>query len=394
MIFTIKLDLKTQELFKNKDYHIVHSQAEPNFLISELENASFYPPLLVVLALNHGDDISIFETNVWKKSNPYFVIVFKDAKLINLNLEDKLKKQSRFLGMLASKEFEDIPFLVKELQWQGVLQIYALLEGNQKLRDSYIHKFQEVEKDVGHMIKNLEGQLYQTRAVKNKAESKRRIVQGPVTFEYRYGVGYESGSEYAEFIIKGSDVWWINFSTNSYSSSSIFLRFLDKLKKMIAQDDQKNLDILEATQLLLLDLKNTQERMDRSLENHFFFAQVRPAKNFVRIASMGLYQLIMSNPVDDIEAEKKKEGTIEVFTFPLKQIHHMILVSPGYFDNILNQSKRNFVIDFVKENLSKFKQDILDEMMLFLDKRGGQDFYNYDTSLVYLEIKPHGIQTT
>jgi hypothetical protein len=393
MIFTIKLDSKTQEYFKGRELHSAHCFGGSEQIDAELNNAAIYPPLLVIIGVSSIEDLNILTLESWTKHDPYFYICYQETSFINLLFEKRIKSMNKFLGLLPAKEIESIPFLIKELQWSGMFQSYMLIEKSQKLRDAFVHKFEEVEKDVGHMIRNLEDQLHLTRAAKKKAENRRRVVQGPVIFEYRYGVGYESGSEYAEFIVKGSDIWWINFSTKSYSNSAIFLKFLEKLKKCIIQDQQRSFEVGDAADLLIQDLKLNLD------QNQFYFAHVRPAKNVISVARHGKgYQLLSTEPLDPLIVEKKSDKNInssyELSKLSISKSDQMILVSPGYFDNILNQSKKSFVADFVKENLIKFKEDILDEMMLFLDKRGGQDFYNYDTSLVYLEIRPHGIQTT
>ncbi|MDH4466634.1 MAG: hypothetical protein QE271_01135 [Bacteriovoracaceae bacterium] len=411
MIFTINLDIKTQESINRWNVHTIHSQASQNILLTEIENAGKYRPILILLNIKTTDDLALLSFDVWKKVSPYFYLCLSDQKFLTLSLESQIKKQDRCLGLILLKNESDkmdtCQILFSDLNLQCIFNGYCLLELYHKLRDSYISKFNEVERDVGHMIKNLEDQLYRARAQKSQNENKRKIVQGPISFHYRYGVGYESGSEYSEFVVNGSDVWWLNFSTNSYASSAVFLRYLDKIKKIIQEDSNKNLDVEEVTELLQMDLTKVANQKDKKHENHYFISKISPSKKIMNISKSGLYQLISAQPQGQGQEQELRpsdekmiedfieEKTTEHYTLLSHRISFLqrhILVSPGYFDNILNQSKRNFVIDFVKENLDKFKHELIDEMMLFLDKRGGQEFYNYDTSLVYLEIRPHGIQ--
>lgn len=241
------------------------------------------------------------------------------------------------------------------------------------------NKIQELSSQFDVAIERLEKQLMLARQKFFSKDHSKPIKYNTVQFDYTYRAGNKPGTEYSDFIFWNEWTLWLNFSSTSYAESSIILKFIEDCRK--EKEYWSAPQINEIYNLFQRSIASFQTVMSQTLDADYFICLVNTKQKNAEYIFKGSYECytqngqLWSGRQDQPVFHKKSLASGEKF----------LLLTPGLFRNILNESKKNSIRNYVKANLQNLKQEILPEIFLTIEK-DQSSFLDYDINIVFGEV--------
>jgi hypothetical protein len=245
------------------------------------------------------------------------------------------------------------------------------------------NKIQELSNQFDVAIERLEKQLMLARKKFFTKDHSKPIKFNSIQFDYTYRAGSKPGTEYSDFIFWNDWTLWLNFSSTSYSDSSVILKYIEDCRK--EKDYWTSPKLQDIFQLLQKNIESFQTVMNQKIDADYFICLINTKQRSADYIFKGSYECYGSKGVpwqgrqDEPMFRRKELSAGEIF----------LLLTPGIFRNIQNESKKSSVRNFVKTNLDKLKQEILPELYLTLEK-DQSNFLDYDMNVVYGEVAQQG----
>ena len=241
------------------------------------------------------------------------------------------------------------------------------------------NKIQELSNQFDVAIERLEKQLMLARQKFFSKDHSKPIKYNTIQFDYTYRAGNKPGTEYSDFIFWNEWTLWLNFSSTSYAESSIILKFIEDCRK--EKEYWSTPQIQEIFALFQKTITSFQTVMSQNLDADYFICLVNTKQKSAEYILKGSYECynqlggLWPGRQDHPSFHKKSLTSGEKF----------LLLTPGLFRNIFNESKKNSLRNYVKANLQTLKQEILPEIFLAVEKDQA-NFLDYDMNVVYGEV--------
>lgn len=241
------------------------------------------------------------------------------------------------------------------------------------------NKIHELSSQFDVAIERLEKQLMLARKKFFTKDHSKPIKFNTIQFDYTYRAGSKPGTEYSDFIFWNEWILWLNFSSTSYSDSSVILKYIEDCRK-----DKENWSapkLQDIFQQFQKNISSFQTVMNQKIEADYFICLINTKKRSADYIMKGSYECfnqlghLWEGRQDEPTFRRKELGVGELF----------LLLTPGVFRNITNESKKNSLRKYVKEYLASLKQEILPEIYLLLEKEQS-NFLDYDMNIVYGEV--------
>ena len=245
------------------------------------------------------------------------------------------------------------------------------------------NKIQELSTQFDVAIERLEKQLMLARQKFFNKDHSKPIKFNAIQFDYTYRAGNKPGTEYSDFIFWGEWALWLNFSSTSYAEASVLLKFVEDCRK--EKDYWKDTKLNDIHLLFRKTIQDFENVMNHKVMADYFICLVNAKNKSADYIVKGSYECLDSKgrqwPIDT-------DG-IKVFHKVFSPGEKFLMLTPGLYRNIMNESKKNSLKNFVKDNLDSLKQEILTELVLILEQ-DQSNFLDYDMNVVYGEIAKDG----
>jgi hypothetical protein len=269
-----------------------------------------------------------------------------------------------------------------ELNLGNIITLNHILTSHRKEFASvskFKNKIQELSTQFDVAIERLEKQLMLARQKFFAKDHAKPIKYNTIQFDYTYRAGNKPGTEYSDFIFWNEWTLWLNFSSTSYAESSIILKFIEDCRK--EKDYWSAPQIQEIFNLFQKTVSSFQTVMNQNLDADYFVCLINTKQRNAEYIFKGSYECynqlgaLWAGRQDQPAFHKKNLSAGEKF----------LLLTPGLFRNILNESKKNSLRNYVKANLQLLRQEILSEIFLTVEK-DQSNFLDYDMNVVYGEV--------
>lgn len=330
---------------------------------------------IYVFYINDKDSLNNLDAD-WNLAKPpqfYYGLLLSNQELLSQLSPNAILDRQKMVMLSA-----DSP----SLNLGNILTLNHLLTCHRKEHSSiskFKNKIQELSTQFDVAIERLEKQLMLARQKFFSKEHAKPIKYNTIQFDYTYRAGNKPGTEYSDFIFWNEWTLWLNFSSTSYAESSIILKFIEDCRK--EKEYWSVPQINEIYNLFQKTIANFQTVMNHNLDADYFICLINTKQKNAEYIFKGGYECythlgaLWSGRQDQPNFHKKTLASGEKF----------LLLTPGLFRNILNESKKNSLRNYVKANLQSLKQEILSEIFLTIEK-DQSNFLDYDMNVVYGEV--------
>lgn len=303
----------------------------------------------------------------------YYGLLFVNQQLLEQLSPSAVFKKQKLIFLSA-----DAP----DLNLGNIVTLNHLLVCHKKELVSvskFKNKIQELSTQFDVAIERLEKQLMLARQKFFAKDHAKPIKYNTIQFDYTYRAGNKPGTEYSDFIFWSEWTLWLNFSSTNYADSSIILKFIEDCRK--EKEYWSAPQIQEIFNLFQKTLTSFRTVMVQPLDADYFICLINTKQKNAEYIFKGSYECYNQQGVlwpgrqDQPTFHKKLLTSGEKF----------LLLTPGLFRNILNESKKNSLRNYIRTNLQLLKQEILSEMFLTIEK-DQSNFLDYDMNVVYGEV--------
>lgn len=371
-------------------YLVDFPQGKQKFWISSIKDAIVTPITLNKLKDCLSDckaqDICLFyikdkdalntidlELSLTSEAKFFYGLLFTDQLLI-----DQLSPKS----VLERKKLVLLSIDQAALNLGNIHTLNHLLSCHGKESNS-VHKFknkiQELSNQFDVAIERLEKQLMLARQKFFAKDHSKPIKYHTIQFDYNYRAGNKPGTEYSDFIFWNEWTLWLNFSSTSYAESSIILKFIEDCRK--EKEYWSTPQLSEVFSLFQKTIASFQTVMSQNIDADYFICLINTKQKKLEYIFKGSYECYTQNG-------QLWQGRQDQPAFHQKTLvagEKFLLLTPGLFRNILNESKKNSMRNYVKANLINLKQEILPEVYLTIEK-DQSNFLEYDMNVVFGEV--------
>ncbi len=339
------------------------------------ETSEYNAQDIYLFYIKDKETLNLLDTEFAISTEPkfYYGLLFVDQTLVDqLSPKPVLDRQKLVLMSV------DIP----SLNLGNIHTLNHLLTCHRKEHNS-VHKFknkiQELSSQFDVAIERLEKQLMLARQKFFAKDHSKPIKYNTIQFDYTYRAGNKPGTEYSDFIFWNEWTLWLNFSSTSYAESSIILKFIEDCRK--EKEYWNTPQLSEIYSLFQKTIASFQTVMSQPLDADYFICLINTKQKNVEYIFKGSYECYMHNGQLWPGRQDKPNFHKKTLTAGEK----FLLLTPGLFRNILNESKKNSVRNYVKTNLQNLKQEILPEVFLTIEK-DQSNFLDYDMNVVFGEV--------
>ncbi len=208
----------------------------------------------------------------------------------------------------------------------------------------------------------------------------------------KFEAGISSGGEFFDIIKNGSKVLIMMSSCDSYLKSTSILSLFSALKDKKVFDDNILINFIKEIESQFIQLSDVKS----SLLNNSLLLLVLDTKRLEAAGyCFGPFQLIRSHPEMSIKGNKVNisYSSLKKASFYTKLIRgeKIFVISPGLINNWRKLKKEVSLDLFISDHLFIPGQEIINEVFYQVKKDTQDDFLDYDSSALLLEVSKNAI---
>lgn len=315
---------------------------------------------LLLLSIKDWDAFSTFYSKMKMEINGTVVLVGDSSNSKNAPLADLCTVDRFIKGVL---NIDEASFLQRP--WFNLLI-------NPQIDSIDNDDLEQVGQSIEKVMSAAINELQRVKEIHEKLVPIREETFKGLTATSKFGAGESSGGEFFDIISTDNEVLLLLARSRSYLVSSIIMRQFDELRGSSAFTDNKIDNFIDSLNLEVENSKVKEEK--RKLDVLFLRIDIKKMK--ARAWKSGNTELLRGS-----KSISEQEFTIE-------RGEKLLILSSGMLDN---DPGKKVIIQTAKDNESKSRREILDEVFYTLKREKTSMFFSHDATMIVFEVSKNAI---